>query len=406
MENKKTGNILKITSAIIITAFITFVLTSIITMVVSFKIFNKNESYYIRNSKTNSMSLDATLENFKKVLEKKYIGEINEEKMKESAIKGYVAGLEDPYTQYLTKEEMQEFTEDTQGEYVGIGVYTTNDTEKNVIVVLRTIGDSPASKAGLLTGDIITKVNDVEYTGENLSEAVKEMKGEAGTSVKITILRNNQEIEYDIIRENIKISHVSSEVIENNIGYIKISSFEGGCATEFLNKYNEIKNKNISSLIIDLRYNGGGIVDEALKIADLMVPKDEVLLITSDKEQSEEITKAKKKEEINLPIVVLVNEYSASASEILAGILKEDINAKLIGVKTYGKGVIQTVYTLSDGSGLKITTNEYFTPNHNKINKIGIEPTIEIKLPEEYRYTSNVPREEDTQLKKAIDELN
>ena len=147
-------------------------------------------------------------------------------------------------------------------------------------------------------------------------------------------------------------------------------------------------------------------MDEALKIADLMVPKDEVLLITSDKEQSEEITKAKKKEEINLPIVVLVNEYSASASEILAGILKEDINAKLIGVKTYGKGVIQTVYTLSDGSGLKITTNEYFTPNHNKINKIGIEPTIEIKLPEEYRYTSNVPREEDTQLKKAIDELN
>ena len=406
MENKKTGNILKITSAIIITAFITFVLTSIITMVVSFKIFNKNESYYIRNAKTNSMSLDATLENFKKVLEKKYIGEINEEKMIESAIKGYVAGLEDPYTQYLTKEEMQEFTEDTQGEYVGIGVYTTNDTEKNAIVVLRTIGDSPASKAGLLTGDIITKVNDVEYTGEKLSEAVKEMKGEAGTSVKITILRNNQEIKYNIIRENIKISHVSSEVLENNIGYIKISSFEGGCSAEFLNKYKEIKNKNISSLIIDLRYNGGGIVDEALKIADLMVPKDEVLLITSDKEQSEEITKAKKKEEINLPIVVLVNEYSASASEILAGILKEDINAKLIGVKTYGKGVIQTVYTLSDGSGLKITTNEYFTPNHNKINKIGIEPTIEIKLPEEYRYTSNVPREEDTQLKKAIDELN
>ena len=136
-----------------------------------------------------------------------------------------------------------------------------------------------------------------------------------------------------------------------------------------------------------------------------MVPKDEVLLITSDKEQSEDITKAKETEQIKLPIVVLVNEYSASASEILAGILKEDINAKLIGVKTYGKGVIQTVYPLADGSGLKITTNEYYTPNRNKINKIGIEPTIEIKLPKEWQNMANVPTEEDTQLKKAIEEL-
>ena len=403
MENKKTEKIWKYITAIIITAFI----TSIITFAFAIKVFNNNENYYIKNSKQNSnlSSLESVFVNFKNIFEKKYIGEIDEKKLIESAIKGYVAGLEDPYTQYLTKEEMQEFTEDTQGEYVGIGVYTTNDTMQNAIVVLRTIGDSPASKVGLLTGDIITKVDDVEYTGEKLSEAVKKMKGEAGTNVKITILRNGQEMEFNITRENIKISHVSSEVLENDIGYIKISSFEGGCAEEFVNKFNEINNKNISSLIIDLRYNGGGIVDEALKIADLMVPKDEVLLITSDKEQSEDITKAKETEQIKLPIVVLVNEYSASASEILAGILKEDINAKLIGEKTYGKGVIQTVYTLSDGSGLKITTNEYFTPKHNKINKIGIDPTIEVKLPEEYRYTSNVPREEDTQLKKAIDEF-
>ena len=401
MEDKKTSKIWKLITTIVITAFI----TSIVSFAFALKLFNSNENYYIRNSKTNSSSIDSVFENFKKVLEKKYIGEIDEKKMMESAIKGYIAGLEDPYTEYLTKEEMQDFNEDTQGEYVGIGIYTTNDTMQNAIVVLRTIGDSPASRAGLLTGDIITKVNDVEYTGEKLTDAVKEMKGTPGTNVKITVLRNNQELEFNIVREKIKISHVSSEVIENDIGYIKISSFEGGCADEFINKYNEIKNKNISSLIIDLRFNGGGIVDEALKIADYMVPKDEILLITNDKESSEEITKAKKEEEIKMPIVVLVNEYSASASEILAGILKEDIEAKLIGVKTYGKGVIQTVYTLSDGSGLKITTNEYFTPRHNKINKIGIEPTIEVKVPEEYKYTTNIPREQDTQLKKAIEEL-
>ena len=401
MEEKKSYGIWKIITTITITAFI----TSIISFAFALKLFNSNENYYIKNSKTNQSTIDTVFSNFKTILEKKYIGEIDEKKMKESAIKGYISGLEDPYTEYLTKEEMQDFNEDTQGEYVGIGVYTTNDTMQNAIVILRTIGDSPASRAGLLTGDIITKVNDVEYPGEKLSEAVKEMKGTPGTNVKITILRNNQELEFDIVREKIKISHVSSEVIENDIGYIKISSFEGGCANEFIEKYNEIKNKNISSLIIDLRFNGGGIVDEALKIADLMVPKDEILLITNDKENSEEITKAKREEEIKMPIVVLVNEYSASASEILAGILKEDINAKLIGIKTYGKGVIQTVYTLADGSGLKITTNEYFTPKHNKINKIGIEPTIEVELPEKYKYTTNIPKEEDTQLKKAIEEL-
>lgn len=428
MENKKTNKIWKLVITIVITAFV----TSILTIAITVKIFNSNEFFYIRNAKTglnftkngvldqmfsnnetndtnnqttNLSSLGKIFENFNYIFEKKYIGEINKEKMIDNAIKGYVAGLEDPYTEYLTKEEMQEFTEDTQGEYVGIGVYTTNDTIQNTIVVLRTIGDSPANKAGLLTGDVITKVDDVEYSGEKLSEAVKKMKGEAGTNVKITILRNGQEMEFNITRENIKISHVSSEILENNIGYIKISSFEGGCAEEFQNKYNEIKNNNISSLIIDLRYNGGGIVDEALKIADFMVPKNEILLITSDKEQKEDVTKSKIDQEIKVPIVVLVNEYSASASEILAGILKEDINAKLIGVKTYGKGVIQTVYTLSDGSGLKITTNEYFTPKHNKINKIGIEPTIEVKLPEQYQYTSNVPRDEDTQLKKAIEVL-
>lgn len=398
---KKENNVWKIIVTIVITAFVTFIITAVSV----FRLVNIRENYHIKNSKTPTTSLEVTLTNFRRILEQKYIGEMDENKMIDSAIKGYISGLGDPYTEYFTKEEMQEFNEDTQGEYVGVGIYTTNDTEKNAIVVLRTIGNSPANKAGLLTGDIITKVDDVSYTGEQLSEAVKQMKGIAGTNVKITILRNDQEMEFNITRENIKIEHVSSNVLENNIGYIKISSFEGGCANEFETHYKELEKKNISSLIIDLRYNGGGIVTEALQIADLMVPKNETLLITRDKNEQEEVTKSTKDKTINIPIVVLVNEYSASASEILAGILKEDINAKLIGVKTYGKGVIQTVYPLADGSGLKITTNEYYTPNRNKINKIGIEPTIEIKLPKEWQNMANVPTEEDTQLKKAIEEL-
>lgn len=401
MNSKKINNIYKYTIIIIITAFITFILTS--TLV--YRFINNDERYYIKNSKTESSSLEQTLSYFKEILEKKYIGEIDEEELKESAIKGYIAGLNDPYTEYFTKEEMQEFTEETEGEYVGIGIYTTTDTKQNAIVVLRTIGDSPASKAGLLTGDIITKVDDQVFTGEQLNEAVKKMKGISGTNVKITVLRNDKEMEFDIKRENIKISHVSSNVLNDKIGYIKISSFEGGCSEEFLDKYKEIEKQNIKSLIIDLRFNGGGIVDEALNIAELMVPKDKVLLITKDKTEEEDIVKAKKDASINMPVVVLVNEYSASASEILAGILKEDINAILVGNTTYGKGVIQTVYPLKDGSGLKITTDEYYTPNHNKINKVGIEPTLKVEIPEELKQITNLPLEQDIQLQKAIEEL-
>ncbi len=401
MNSKKTNNIYKYTIIIIITAFITFILTS--TFV--YRFINNDERYYIKNSKTESSSLEQTLSYFREILDKKYIGQINEDELKESAIKGYIAGLNDPYTEYFTKEEMKEFTEETEGEYVGIGIYTTADTKQNAIVVLRTIGDSPASKAGLLTGDIITKVDDEEFTGEHLNEAVKKMKGIAGTNVKITVVRNDKEMEFDIKRENIKISHVSSNVLNDNIGYIKISSFEGGCSEEFLEKYKEIEKQNIKSLIIDLRFNGGGIVDEALNIAELMVPKDKILLITKDKTEEEDVVKAKKDASINMPIVVLVNEYSASASEILAGILKEDINATLIGNTTYGKGVIQTVYPLKDGSGLKITTDEYYTPDHNKINKVGIEPTIKVEISEELRQITNLPLEQDIQLQKAIEQL-
>ena len=401
---KQNSGIFKYISIIVVTAFITFVVTSVF----GYQYINTNENYYIKTAKSDDSTgtMDRTFTSFKKVLEEKYIGEINEKDMRECAIKGYVAGLNDPYTEYFTKEEMQNFTEETEGQYVGIGIYTTADTSRNAIAILRTIGNSPAYRAGLLTGDIIKKVDDIEYTGEQLNDAIKKIKGAPNTNVKLTILREDKEIEYNITRENIKIEHVSSEVLENNIGYIKISSFEGGASQEFIDNYNNISNSPIRALIIDLRFNGGGIVDEALKIAETMVPKGKTLLITKDKSEEEKIEISKKDPNINVPIVVLVNEYSASASEILAGILKEDIEAKLVGNTTYGKGVIQTVYTLQDGSGLKITTDEYFTPNHNKINKIGIEPTIKVELPEEYRQVVNIPKDQDTQLKRAIDELN
>lgn len=408
MEMKKSAKIFKIIMLVFLTSFITFIITVPLVYKYiennSYKIKSKNINGSISNNQTTT--LDATLRNFKSILENKYIGEIKEEELIEGAIKGYVQGLGDEYTQYLSVAEMDSLKEETSGEYIGIGVYIANDTINNQIVILRTIGNSPAYNSGLLPGDIIEKIDGKEYSGEQLTEASKKLKGQEGTEVKIIILRNSEEKEIIIKREVIKLVCVNSKILNKDIGYIRITSFDGGCAKEFEEKYAELQKKGIKSLVIDLRFNGGGLVEEALNIADLAVEKDKTLLITKSKSSNEITTKSKQDKTINIPIVVIVNEYSASASEILTGILKEVNGAKVIGEKTYGKGVIQTVYSLSDGSGLKITTDEYFTPNHNKINKVGILPDIEIQLPDEVRYNSGeISEDKDTQLKKAIEEL-
>lgn len=325
--------------------------------------------------------------------------------MLESAIKGYVSGLGDEYSEYITKEEMEEYLADATGKYVGIGVYITSDTKTNQILVLAPMKNSPAEEVGMKTGDIINKVDGVEYTGEQLSEASSKMKGEEGTKVKIEIIRDNKTIELEVERKTIKVNHVEGKILNNNIGYIQISTFDDGCYEEFKEKYNELSCQNIKALIIDLRNNGGGIVAESTDIADMMVEKDKILLITTAKGEEEEITKAKKQKVIDLPIVFLVNENTASASEILTVAVKENNeNVKVVGTKTYGKGVIQSIFTLSDGSGIKLTTNEYFSPNHNTINKVGITPDYEVDLTNgNNMYT--VEENEDIQLQKAIELL-
>lgn len=358
------------------------------------------------NKATTSLSgLEYTLSRFRSELERKYIGEINDKELIDGAIKGYVAGLGDPYTVYYTKEEMDDIMEETNGNFVGIGIYMTLNKEKNAITIVSPIENSPAEKAGLLPGDIITKVDGESYSGEQLDEASNKIRGEAGTKVTLEIYRNNEIKTFEITREKVLISHITTKVLENNIGYIAISDFDGGCAEEFKTKYEELQKKGITKLIIDLRNNGGGIVDEAIDIADMITEKGSTLLITTDKNGKEEVTKAKTNPIINMPVVVLTNGYSASASEILAGALKDNKKGALVGTKTYGKGVIQELHQLSDGSGLKITTNEYFTPSRKTINKTGIEPDVEIDLSDEAKTKLQLTEKDDTQLQKAIEVL-
>ena len=401
MENRNTQRIYKM----IMLVLIVIIVTSLVTAFTTYQYLSNNGISYSKVNTTSLEGLEYTLSQFRSELEKKYIGEINDEELIEGAVKGYVDALGDPYTTYYTKKEMKTIMEETNGNFVGIGVYMTKDLEKNAILIIKPIENSPAEKAGILPGDLITKVDDVEYTGDKLEEASNKIRGEEGTKVKLEIYRNGETKTFELTRTKVVVSHVTTKVLNNDIGYIAISDFEGECASEFETKYKQLEKQGIKKLIIDIRNNGGGIVDEALKIANMLVDKDSTLLITKDKSDKEEVTKATEKPIINIPTVVLVNEYSASASEILAGALKDNGKATLVGTKTYGKGIIQELHQLSDGSGLKITVSEYYTPNHNAIHKIGITPDIEIDLSEDVKQQTTIQEKDDNQLQKAIEIL-
>ena len=402
MEEKRRFKVYKIIMLVILVAFITFLVTSIgmYQYLSSNGIGNK-----IVVTSGESGEITSEISKYKSLIDKYFLGEVDEEKLKEGAIKGYIEGLNDPYTEYISKEDMQDYMADTIGNFVGIGIYMVKDTEANRIMVLSPIKGSPAEKAGILPGDLIISVDGVEYKAEDMSVAANKIKGESGTTVKLEILRGTETKTFELKRENIKVNPVEGKVLENKTGYIEFSSFDEGTAQEFKTKFEELQKQGIKSLIIDLRNNGGGIVNEALEIADYILDKDDVILYEVDKNNEEKIEKSKNDPIINMPIVILTNENTASSSEILAGALKDHGKAKIVGTKTYGKGVIQQLLTLPDGSGLKITSEEYLTPNRTKINKVGIEPDEKVELPESVKNVLLVDEKDDTQLKKAIEIL-
>ena len=383
--------------------FLSVLITFIITSAYIYQKVGNNVSVKYVVAPGENSEIGKTISSIRSIIDKYYMGEIDEEKLREGAIAGYVDGLGDEYSEYITKSEYENFSANVMGNYVGIGIYMAVYKDTNEVLVVSPIKNSPAEKAGILSGDIIKKVNGVEYKGaEGLEEAAAKIKGEAGTTVNLEISRDGKILTFDITREKVIMNPVASEVLENNIGYIQVTSFDEDCSKEFKKKYEELAAKGIKSLIIDLRNNGGGIVQEALTMADYIVPKDKKLMITINKKENEEEKIAKADPIINMPIIVLINENSASASEIFVGALKDNELARTVGIKTYGKGVIQEVLKLTDGSALKLTIEEYYTPNHNKINKVGITPDEEVKLPEGVKNSYNIDRKDDTQLKKAI----
>ena len=396
----------KIVMLVVLTAFLTFIFTTIyITKKYNLSDGDQTISSLFSASSSSDDKLTKSLKNIKSILKKYYLNDIDEDKAIDGAIEGYVSSLGDQYTEYIPKDEMEDYTQNLMGNYVGIGIYMSQNTKDNTIVVLTPIKYSPAEEAGILPGDIIKKINDVEYTGENMTAAANNIKGAEGTKVKLEIQRGQEIKTFEITRKKITTNPVIAEKLDNNIGYLEVTSFDENTAENFKSKYEELKAQGIDSLIIDLRNNGGGLVEEALKIADYIVPKGKELLVTVDKDGKEKVEKSKEDVLIDMPIVVLVNKNSASSSEILAGALKDLNEATIVGTTTYGKGVIQQFLTLRDGSGLKVTVEEYYTPNRTKINGVGIEPNEKIELPETITNPLTAERKDDTQLQKAIELL-
>lgn len=401
MDKERKNRIYKIIMIVAIAVFLTFMVTSISL----YTYFVNNPISITSKSSSSSKDIAGTLQKYKEIIDKYYLGDVDEEKLKEGAIKGYIEGLGDPYTEYISADEMEDYLSDTMGNFVGIGIYMVKNTEKGKIQVLVPIKGSPAEKAGIQAGDLILTVDGVDYSADEMTIASNKIKGEEGTTVTIEVLRGTETKKYELKREKVKVNQVEGKVLSNNIGYINFTSFDETTADDFKAKFEELNKQGIKSLIIDLRNNGGGIVDQALQIADYVADKDSVLLYEVDKNNKETVKKAKTDPIINMPIIILTNENTASASEILAGALKDLGKAKTVGTTTYGKGVIQQILKLSDGSGLKVTIEEYQTPNRNKIHKIGIAPDEEVKLPDSVTNVLNVTQSEDTQLQKAIEML-
>lgn len=309
--------------------------------------------------------------------------------------------LNDPYSVYFDVEEFKSFNEMNEGSYGGIGVIVSPGDD-GLITVVSPIEDTPGERAGLITGDKILKVDGAEVFGEKIDEAVSRMKGEPGTTVTLTLLKkDNKQNEVKITREKIILKSAKSEMLADGIGYLKLNIFDEKSADEFQTHLNALVKQNLKGLIIDLRNNPGGSLDQCIKISDIILG-EQTIVSTRDRAGNEDIEKSDAGK-ITVPYVLLVNEGSASASEILTGAVKDTKSGTVIGTKTFGKGLVQAVNSLPDGAGYKITVAQYFTPNGSYIHGKGIAPDIVVELPEALKEKQDMTHDEDPQFQKAME---
>jgi carboxyl-terminal processing protease len=381
---------------IIVTSILTFMITNTIEVVMGDRVVVSKSDY------KNLLEVEKLLA-LKEHIKKNYVDGSKDDVLMDGAMKGLFEALGDPYSTYLTPAEFKSMNEATSGSFGGIGVIVTK-SEEGYITVVAPLEDTPGERAGIKTNDKIIKVDDKDLLGMELDKAVEFIKGKPGSKVVLTVLRDKvqQPMTFEIKREMINQKAVKSEVKESNIGYIRLSSFDSDAGKDFRKELNALKAKNIKGLILDLRQNPGGYVSSCLEIADELLGEG-MVVYTEDINKNREVYNSKGSG-LEMPLIVLVDEGSASASEILAGAIKDREEGLLIGTKTFGKGLVQSVEGLKDGSGFKLTTQKYYTPKGISINKIGIEPNIEVKL-EEIKEGQRKEDIKDLQLERAIQEM-
>ncbi|MBM7624163.1 S41 family peptidase [Sporohalobacter salinus] len=332
------------------------------------------------------------------IVQRYYVKDVDSNKLLTGAIEGVLNSLDDPYTRYLSKQDYEDMQTNFEGEFGGIGIVITMRHEE--LTIISPIEGTPGSKANLQAGDIIVKVDEKSTKGMTIKKAVSLMKGEPGTKVKLTIKRKKEDqdkpevIEVPITRDMIEVPYVKSEMKEDNIGYIRITQFAKEVGEDVQQKLKEFKNQNTKAVILDLRNNPGGMLKEAVTTASNFIPNGPVVHIKGRNSKQETQLVSSKIKPFDYPLVVLVNKGSASASEIVAGAIQDTNNGVVMGSQTFGKGVVQSVIPLGDGSALKLTTARYYTPDERYINEKGLEPDIKIKY--------NPDTEQDEQLQRAI----
>lgn len=336
------------------------------------------------------------------LLQSKYMGELDIDELTDGAIEGILSKIEDPYTRYLTEEEYAEETRDSSEEYSGIGVHMSWSVKEAKLKIISVMPDTPAKEAGLKAGDIITEVDGVSVTADNITKMSDSIKGEEGTVVKIVVDRKGQSMSFDVTRAHIIANNIESNVLDDDIGYIRILQFDVDIYDQFKTEYDKlIKTEKVKGLVIDLRDNPGGLVNETIKIADLLV-KDGVILKVKYADGTTKTYRATGTNSCAVPLVVLVNENSASASEILSGAIKDLKQGTIVGTTTFGKGIMQSIIGLEGGDGLSITIAKFYTASENEIHGVGIEPDIKVELGEDVDLDMVIGTNEDNQLNEAI----
>ena len=341
-------------------------------------------------------------ETLKSVIDNYYYEDVNEEDLQNGIYKGLVAGIGDPYSTYYTKEEYDEMMQSSEGVYEGIGAYLQQDNETMLIKVVKPIKNSPAEKAGILAEDIIVEVDGEDITSQDINLVVSKIRGESGTSVNIGIRRSGEDgiLHFDIVRAKVESETVDYKMMEDNIGYIYLSEFDDVSTRQFTDAMEDLKGQGMDSLILDLRDNPGGNVDVAVEIADYILPEGLVVYLQDKNGDREEYT-SDASHHWDKPIVILVNGDSASAAEIVCGALKDYDRATLVGTRTFGKGIVQQILPLGDGSGIKVTIAKYYTPNGTCIHGEGFEPDVEVEFDADLYVKDGT----DNQLEKAIEVL-